>query len=757
VLSPETTGDAPWEPPARSDVRALALLACCWAAYVVLFGLAHAIWEIALFPFGLFITGFAGWMFGMRAGLLSGLATLPIHLTLVYLTITAGPEQQEWMESAMLVTPVFMVSGGMTGYWRRTRDQLQREIYERRQAESALARRAVHETALLGALPDLFFVLDRHGTFVDSHAPTNDQYLMSPESFIGLRVEEVLPEHLSRQFYEHLRVAETTHQPQTFMYQLSRPQQSARDFEARLVLVPDQDEVLLIVRDITERRQAEAERQRLAEVVESSAQLVAISNAEGQLEFLNDAGQRMTGLTGAAIEGMNLNDLLDPADVPTFQAAVAAAPGGAVLDLELMLVSHSGGAPRRGRGSLHQLSRKREGGRIRLALLLEDMTERLQAEAGMARADRMASLGLLAAGVAHEINNPLTYVLYNLVEIAEALDGGALEPGTAEELAVLAADAVTGTRRVRDIVKNLKTFSRHDDPTPRLIEVNSGVELALTLSWNELKYQANVEQELGRGLTVMGTEPRLAQIFLNLLINAAQSIEARGPERAGPGKITIRAQAEGESVRVGITDTGVGIAPQDMARIFDPFFTTRPVGSGSGLGLSICHNLVSGLGGRIEVDSELGVGSTFTVVLPLVTSVPKDPQPTDVTPLGVPRRARVLIVDDEPLLGAAVARRLPEHETEVATSGREAIEILGREDFDVVLCDLMMEDVTGMGLHAWLTEHEPAVTEQLIFMTGGVYTPESRAFVKRVSNTVLEKPVDIEALKRLIQQLHGED
>ena len=755
MLSPENAAPAPRADHTRANVRAMVLLASGWAVYAVLFGVAHAVWEIALFPLGLLIVGFAGWAFGLRAGLLCGLATFPVHLALVSMMLVDGPEKKEWIQRALLAAPVFMVAGGLTGHWRRIRFQLEREIEERRRAESALARRAVHETALLGALPDLFFVLDRHGTFVDSHAPNNDQYLLQPEQFIGLRVEEVLPD-LSDRFQEHLRAAEATHAPQTFEYQVARPPHPSKDFEARLVLVPDQDEVLLIVREITERKQAEAERQRLAEVVESSAQLVAITDTSGRLEYLNEAGHRMTGLSDADLMGITLGDLIEPSSTQALAQAMTDAADAAVLDLEL-LVSNRGGPPRRGRGSLHQLSGRRAGGRTRLALLLEDMTEALQTEAGMARADRMASLGLLAAGVAQEINNPLTYVLYNLVEIAEALDDGPLDAGNAEELAILAADAVTGTRRVRDIVKNLKTFSRHDETPPRLIEVLSGVELALTLSWNELKYQAHVERDVPRGLTVMGTEPRLAQIFLNLLINAAQSIEARGPNEHAQGTIWIRARAEGESVKVSISDTGIGIEPEVLTRIFDPFFTTRPIGSGSGLGLSICHNLVSSLGGRIEVDSEPGVGSTFTVVLPLVTSAPVDPQPNDPTPMGIPREARVLIIDDEPLLGAAVARRLQEHDTEVATSGREAIELLGREDFDVVLCDLMMEEISGMGVYAWLEEHEPAVTRRVIFMTGGVYTPESQAFVKRVPNTVLEKPVDLDALKRLIRRLHEED
>jgi CheY-like chemotaxis protein len=203
---------------------------------------------------------------------------------------------------------------------------------------------------------------------------------------------------------------------------------------------------------------------------------------------------------------------------------------------------------------------------------------------------------------------------------------------------------------------------------------------------------------------------------------------------------------------VEITDTGGGIAPEVLPRIFDPFFTTKPVGVGTGLGLSICHGIVSGLGGEIQVDSVPRRGSTFRVLLPAASPAQRAASPAPSPGAAPERRGRILVVDDEPLVGRAVTRILSQHEVVHRTSARAALADVaeGAERFDLVLCDLMMPEMTGMDLHARLRALAPALADRTIFLTGGAFTGGAREFLDRVPNARIEKPFDPETLRGLV-------
>jgi CheY-like chemotaxis protein len=238
---------------------------------------------------------------------------------------------------------------------------------------------------------------------------------------------------------------------------------------------------------------------------------------------------------------------------------------------------------------------------------------------------------------------------------------------------------------------------------------------------------------------------------LNLLINAAQAIP-EGEPALHVVRASIGMHPDGR-VRVEVADDGAGIPPEVRARIFDPFFTTKPVGVGTGLGLSICHGIVAGLGGEIAVEGEPGKGTVFRVLLPAApAAVEAEPTPLPPVPL---RRARVLVVDDEPLVRRAVQRILsPPHEVETRANGREALAALeGEGGFDLVLCDLMMPEMSGMELHGLLAEREPALASRFVFLTGGAFTPGARDFLSRVPNARVEKPFEPAALRELVLRI----
>jgi CheY-like chemotaxis protein len=236
-------------------------------------------------------------------------------------------------------------------------------------------------------------------------------------------------------------------------------------------------------------------------------------------------------------------------------------------------------------------------------------------------------------------------------------------------------------------------------------------------------------------------------VFLNLLINAAQAIEDGDPTRH---EVRVRMRYGEGAVTVEISDTGKGMGPEVLEQLFQPFFTTKPIGVGTGLGLSICRGIVEELGGGISVESQLGRGTTVRVRLPASKSLPAPRQSNPVPPTV--RRARVLVIDDEPSLCQIVRRVLsPEHEVTITSDGRDAIQLLGTEpEFDVVLCDLMMPEMSGMDLHAKLVEVAPDVAERMIFLTGGAFSSRAAQFLDRVSNTRLDKPFDPAMLRKAV-------
>jgi PAS domain S-box-containing protein len=388
-------------------------------------------------------------------------------------------------------------------------------------------------------------------------------------------------------------------------------------------------------------------------------------------------------------------------------------------------------------------------GRFQYALaMVEDVSERHQLEAQLRLADRMASVGTLAAGVAHEINNPLAFVLANLEFGIRELR----REGTSQDVLAALEEAREGGTRVREIVRDLKTFSRAEDAVRGVLDVGRVVRSALSLVANEIRARARLDVQLGPTPRVLASEHRLAQVFVNLLVNAAQAIP-EGAATAHTVRVETSTGPDGRAV-VTVSDDGAGIPAEVRPRIFDPFFTTKPVGVGTGLGLSICHGIVAGLGGEITVESALDRGSTFRVTLP---AAPPELEPVVATAAAgtAGRRARVLVVDDEPLVCRAVQRILsPPHDVRIQPSALRALELLTADSsYDLVLCDLMMPEMTGMDLHQRLAAVSPELAGRFVFLTGGAYTPAASAFFDRVQNPKLEKPFDPATLRELVNRL----
>jgi len=274
------------------------------------------------------------------------------------------------------------------------------------------------------------------------------------------------------------------------------------------------------------------------------------------------------------------------------------------------------------------------GGPRRWVGIATDVTAQRQLEARLQIGERMASLGRLAGGVAHEINNPLSYVVSNLSFAVEQLQER--PAGEAEEVLQALEDARTGAQRARDIVRDLRTFSQPGEDRMEPVDVRTAVSSALALAASELKHKGRLSTHFEEVPLVMASERRLGQVFLNLVVNAAQALD---PQRAAQNEIRVQVgRTANGRVAVEVADNGCGMTPQVRARLFEPFFTTRPIGAGTGLGLSVCHGIVKALGGDIEVESEEGHGSTFRILLPAIEGVAEAqrfPVPAP-HPLGAP-------------------------------------------------------------------------------------------------------------------------
>jgi PAS domain S-box-containing protein len=375
--------------------------------------------------------------------------------------------------------------------------------------------------------------------------------------------------------------------------------------------------------------------------------------------------------------------------------------------------------------------------------LCVDVTERVKAQTRLVQAERLASMGTLSATVAHEMNNPLTYILASLDFVAARLsDRGSVVQ--APELGRHIANAREGADRVRRIVRGLQSFSRRDDDRTEPIDVCAVLERAIEMTDNATRHRARMVTELESVPFVLANDLRLGQVFVNLLINAAHAIP-EGHADSNEIRVRTRYDETKRAIMVAIEDTGSGMTPEVLSHIFEPFFSTKPIGAGNGLGLSICHGIIEDLGGSIEVESLVGKGTTFRVRLEVsertsASAAVTTPRRAD-RPL---RRGRLVIIDDDARVARSLALVLrDDHDVEESVEPRAiADRIVAGERFDVIFCDLMMPGMTGMDFYAVVAGSVPEQAQRIVFVTGGAFTPAARAFVDRVENSVLEKPYD---------------
>jgi PAS domain S-box-containing protein len=495
--------------------------------------------------------------------------------------------------------------------------------------------------------------------------------------------------------------------------------------------------------DVTEHRRVERalgeSEARLRSVLESAPNMIISAERDGTIVFVN---RTLPPDTPANVVGKSIYDFVAPDDVARVRACVEGVLATGRID------GYEIRAPVGGAWLSVRVGPVRFGDEIvGVSFVTWDITERRALDARLAMAERLASIGTLVAGVAHEINNPLMYVLGNLEFLHRKVAGS---PDT-DPLRAAVKAATEGTERIRDIVRDLGNFSHDGERRVLAVDVHQLIESSIRMASSQLRFRARIRRDFRPVPPLCVSTTRLGQVFLNLILNAAQAIP-EGNVKTNEVRVSTWADGAGNLV-VEVADTGSGIPPDLIGRIFDPFVTTKPAGVGTGLGLYICRNIVTAMGGDISVTSTPGVGSVFSVKLPFDTSVVEPGLPFE--SMRRKPRARILVVDDEASILETLLGMLRGHDVDVASTGHEAICRLRDAEYDVVFCDLIMPDVTGIDVYESARARGRGDERRIIFMTGGAFTDGARRFLEGVPNRWLEKPFDRAALERALAVIPG--
>jgi PAS domain S-box-containing protein len=621
--------------------------------------------------------------------------------------------------------------------------------------------RDVSRWALLDAVPDAMFVVSREGRVVFANEQAESLFGYTRSALVGTCLAGLLPERLRADHEAHFArfLANPVRRPMGAGTRLHGLRRDGSEVPVEIALSPltvdDVAFVLAAVRDVSERvrvedardaarREAEAVKTNLETLLDTVQDIVFVVDANGRMEFTN---RTLAHQTRAEVVGTDWLSYVPEVQRPALARALRRAVQlGESSTCETSTVDEAG--VELFFSSVISPIRHDDGAR-RAVVVARDVTDKRRMEGQLLAAERMAALGMVAAGVAHEINNPLVAVLANLEVVADELTRSAdVRVGIFEAL----RDARDASERIRDVARDLKLLARSEADSVGSVDLRRVLEYALRMARTEIRHRARVVEDFVDVALVQGNESRLGQVVLNLVMNAAQAI----PEgRAGQNEIRVTTRGNRAGfVVLEISDTGVGMSKATVQRLFEPFFTTKDAGVGTGLGLAICQRIVAAHGGRIEVESEVGRGSTFRVFLPAAMPTARL---SGIVAGESPARAarpdaRILVIDDDDSVCAVITSVLAaEHEVVVETRAVAALARLeGGESFDLILCDMMMPDVTGAELYERLELARPELVSRVVLMSGGAFTPRARELLARARGARLEKPFDASQLRRLV-------
>ncbi|HEY5937637.1 MAG TPA: PAS domain S-box protein [Kofleriaceae bacterium] len=535
--------------------------------------------------------------------------------------------------------------------------------------------------------------------------------------------------------------------------EIERPEGTRRQVEVGVARIATKDAELAVCyfRDTTDEREMvvalRRSEARFRSLIELAPDGVVILE-RGRIVLANPVAVRMFGVGSfEEVRDRSLAEFLPAADAARAKERMAQVQSGVdqgasdyrVLGSDLVVEVHSVPCEYDGKPAI--------------LAFVRDATERRRMQDQLLRADRLAALGTMAATVAHEINNPLTYLQLNLQQL-EIEAGREPDPARAAMLRELIASALHGVHRVARIVRDLRVYSRDDvDEAEHPVDIITIVERALKMVDHDLRHRAQLIRHFpDRPAIVDAIEGRLEQVIVNLLVNAIQSLDGNDPSG---DRITVKIDIDPAHITLAIADTGRGIAEPE--RIFEPYFTTKGIGEGTGLGLSVCKQIVERMRGRIEVESTLHKGTKITIVLPTATKAHSRPVAKS-TPNVDHVRARILVIDDEPHFRASMQTLLGfDHEVDTAADGIGALRKLHDTRYDVILCDLMMPRMNGRDVFAQVARGWPGLERRIVFVTGGAFVPALARFLESVDNLKLAKPFTVEQVLAVVREARSRE
>lgn len=497
----------------------------------------------------------------------------------------------------------------------------------------------------------------------------------------------------------------------------------------------------MLFRDVTREGARHRETgEKLRRLLDGTPDMIVATDTQGRITEFNRGAEALTGLVSERCLGRRLTEIIPAATelAPHTSRQVPQDVPVSSTDGRQLKVSFAC-APLWGPG-------EEQAGCVWIG---RDMTQLRQAEQSLAQAERLSSLGEVVAGVAHELNNPLSGV----VGYAELLRANASDPEQIRDLDRIVESAL----RCQRIVFKLLSFARKHPPEKKHRSLNDCVRKVLDLrSYHLRSSQIQTVLELDPDLPWTCFDfHQLEQVIMNLLNNAEQAVTS--VKRSG--SIVIRTGHEGDQLYVEVEDDGPGVAPAIRERLFDPFFTTKEVGQGTGLGLSVSYGIVQQHGGRIELLARRSGqgGSRFRVSLPIVQgpAAVEDETAEELTGRPNPLRGRrVLVAEDEPVVLELLARLLADEgaQATLARDGMEAWELLAEREFDLVVADLRMPNLSGQQLYERVAEARPELLRRFVFATGDLIRHETLAFLEGLPNRILTKPLEIETVRRVLSQ-----
>lgn len=509
-------------------------------------------------------------------------------------------------------------------------------------------------------------------------------------------------------------------------------------------------EIALLKHDAEERILAAEERYR--SVMENAACGIFIMDKEGVISEFNKQIQAMFGASYKQIIGKNFRSFLDQSEQDYLSVQINKVLNEKIIGPNQCSVQPLNGGLRDIEFTAVYVNNDREKF---IFCILNDVTERNRLRKQAVLADKLATVGTLTAGIIHEVNNPLTYVLGNLEYINEQISAANDESTykkTIFELKDIIDVSIKGIQEISSIIKELKGYTRLEQKELSAVNVHEAIQFAINMAYPQFHEVTQLKTDFADNIPLLFLDNHsLQQVFLNLIVNAAQAMELNQRDN---NCIIIKTRLEDDRIRIDISDTGKGMTAEVISKIFEPFYTTKSAGAGTGLGLSICSDIINSIGGEIYVESTLGVGSAFSIYLPIQLKITAADEVNKPVLQQAPRK-KIIVIDDEPTLLIIMKRVLEKHHEVMSYNSRAALEFLVKnsDDVDAIVTDLNMPDVNGIDLYNYVAANIPRLKDRMIFVTGGTYTPAVKEFLASVDNICLTKPFTSEQLRQAINRV----